>query len=375
MCTIGKYQEWSVNDAYIITPNGDKILSYFNNPLYLVAHSAPIRATMPLEQLKKYLHIHDDLPDAIPYVTSYYKKSWGFCISRNQLRRLPTGDYHIVVDTNLNSGYLNFGELYIPGLSPKEILVSTYICHPVMANNESSGSVVAMELAKYYSAQKNKYSMRFVFVPETIGSITFISKNLKHLKNNCIAGFNITCVGDDLKYSFLGSKNGNTLADRAAQFAYKFHRVKPDTYNWRDRGSDERQYCWPGVDLPVVSMMRSKYNTYPEYHSSKDDMNFICESGLRKSIDMHIHSAINFLQSIIMPISKTICEPKLDKRNMYRTNTVNGTKASSNDYLLFLSYCDGATELNEVAKKCNFGVAYAKEIYNELHKVGLVLQE
>jgi aminopeptidase-like protein len=217
-------------------------------------------------------------------------------LSDNDRKSLKPGKYHAVIDSDLKQGVLDYGEYVIPGRSKKEIFISTYICHPSMANNELSGPVVATALAKWLNSFENLwYSYRFVFIPETIGSIAYLAKNLDYLKDHVIAGFNLTCLGDDRCFSYVPSRSGNTLSDNVALHVLKNMDTNFKRYSWLDRGSDERQYCAPGIDLPVVSMMRSKYGAYPEYHTSLDDLNFVTPSGLEGGYRIH-QDAIEILE-------------------------------------------------------------------------------
>ena len=340
-------KEWSCKRATIKKLNGEVVIDTHENPLHVVMHSIPKSEIISLSQLQRKLHTNSELPDAIPYVTSYYKEDWGFCITENQLHALEEEQYAVDIDTQLQDGVLNYGELFIKGKTSKEIIISTYICHPYMGNNESSGPSVAVELANSLMNENIYYSIRVLFIPETIGSIAYLSKNINEARANCIAGFNITCVGDELTYSFLGSKYGNTMADRAALKSYTAHDIKPDIYPWRMRGSDERQYCWPLIDLPFVSMMRSMYNTYPEYHTSADDINFVSEKGMRGAFQV-IKTAIDIIQNERIPIVKTYGEPKLDKIDLYRNHSLSGVAQEPNKYLQVLTYCDGKNELSYV---------------------------
>lgn len=251
-------KEWNIKDAYIMDEEGNKIVDFKKNNLHVVGYSIPVDKTVNLEELESHLYSIEDQPEAIPYITSYYKERWGFCISHNQRKKLKDGNYRVYIDSSLKDGYLNYAELIIPGRTSKEIFLSTYICHPSMANNELSGPVLLTYLAKWIMSEPRKFSYRLVFIPETIGSITYLSQNYKEMKENIIAGYNLTCVGDNRAYSFMPSRYGNTYADKVALNVLRYSQPDFIQYSYLQRGSDERQYCSPGIDLPVASIMRTK---------------------------------------------------------------------------------------------------------------------
>lgn len=345
-------KEWNVKEAYLICPDGEKICEFTKNNLHLVGYSTPINIKMPLAELQKNLYSLPEQPDAIPYITSYYKNRWGFCLTHNQRETLKEGDYQVYIDSSLEEGVLNYAEIYTPGQSKKEVFLSTYICHPSMANNELSGVVIATYLSKWLNQRKNYYSYRIVFVPETIGSITYLSKNLDVLKNNVIAGFNISCVGDDRCYSYLPSRDGETLSDRVAKHVLKHTDANYITYNWNDRGSDERQYCAPGIDLPVASMMRSKYGEYPEYHTSLDDLiNVVTPQGLAGGYAM-LKRAIELIENNCYPKITVLGEPQLGKRGLYPTLSTKESNNSTRTMMNFITWSDGHRDLLEIADKC-----------------------
>ncbi len=344
-------EEWNLKSAYIRDLEGNEILNFKDNNLHIVGYSEAIDRTLSFDELKNHLHYLPNLPQAIPYVTSYYKKNWGFCLSYEKFKTLKNQKYKVKIDSNHSKGFLNYGELIIPGKTEKEIFVSTYLCHPSMANNELSGPVVATFLADWIQKIKNKkYTYRFIFIPETIGSLTYLSKNLKKMKENIIAGYNLTCIGDERFYSYLPSRLGNTLADKTALHVLK--NIDKDflKYTWKDRGSDERQYCAPGIDLPVVSIMRSKYGTYPEYHTSLDNFNLVTNEGLSSSLEL-MKKIIKALENNFYPIIKVLGEPQLSKRNLYPSLSKRGSTASVNNLMDLISYSDGNHDLIDIADK------------------------
>ncbi len=343
-------KEWVIRDAWIKTPDGKKICDFKINNLHLVGYSIAVHKTLSLSELEKNLHSLPDMPSAIPYVTSYYEERWGFCISEDERKNLVEGEYEVFIDSDLIDGFLTYGELLIKGQSQKEVFLSTYICHPSMANNELSGPTVTSFIAKWLVEQSNlKYSYRIIFIPETIGSITYLSKNLDYLKSNVIAGFNISCVGDDRDYSYLPSRNGNTLSDNISQHVLNHIYPSYKIYDWSERGSDERQYCSPGVDLPIASIMRSKYGEYDEYHTSLDDLkNVVSPEGLGGGYKA-LMLAIEAIENNSYPKTTVLCEPNLGKRNLYPT--LSGKKLNHDVRLLkdVLSWSDGTNSLLEIA--------------------------
>jgi len=365
--------EWHVSDAYIITPEGNKICDFLINNLHLVGYSTPFRGRMKLEELQKHLHSLPEQPNAIPYITSYYEERWGFCLTQEQRDSLNDGEYLVVIDSRLFVGQLNYGELILPGESEQEIFLSTYICHPSMANNELSGITVATYLAKWLSELKvRRYTYRFVFIPETIGSITYLSMNYINLKKKVFAGFNISCVGDERSYSYLPSRNGNTVSDKVAKHVLKW--IDPDykSWTWLDRGSDERQYCAPGIDLPIASILRTKYGQYPEYHTSLDNLdNVVTPNGLDGGY-WALRKALELIEKNKIYKVNILCEPQLSRRGLRPTLS---TKKVSNDTLLmsnFLSLCDGAHSLLDIAEKINIPAWNLYELAEKLISYDLI---
>jgi aminopeptidase-like protein len=346
-------REWLVKDAWIKTPDGKKICDFKKNNLHILGYSLPVHGFFSLEELQKNLYSLPEQPNAIPYVTSYYEERWGFCIRDDQRSCLEDGEYEVFIDAEHFDGILSYGELILKGRSSKEIFLSTYICHPSMGNNEISGISVLTFLAKYFSEMKDReYTYRIVFVPETIGSIVYLSKNLKDMKEKVYAGFNITCVGDDRAYSYLPSRKGNTISDNISKHVLKFIDEDFRTFGWNDRGSDERQYCAPLIDLPVASIMRTKYGEYPEYHTSLDDLNnVVTPSGLYGGY-VSILRAVEAIEKNNFPLVRIYGEPQMGRRGLY--STLGKNKHTENQKLLMnvISYSDGQTSLLEIADLC-----------------------
>ena len=364
-------KEWNITDAYILDCNGSKIVDFKKNNLHIVGYSKPISEYMELEDLISHLYYIENQPDAVPYVTSYYKKSWGFCLTYNQFKSLKKGKYFVHIDSNFSDGVLNYGEILIPGKRKEEIFLSSYICHPSMANNELSGPIVTIALANELRKKSNEFSYRLILIPETIGSICYLKENLELLKQNVIAGYNISCVGDDNDYSFLPSRNENTISDKVALNILNKSNISFKTYSWLERGSDERQYCWPGIDLPIASIMRTKYGEYPEYHTSLDNLNYISKEGLLGSLKIYLE-VILALEHNKKYLVKTLAEPKLDKRGLYSTLSKKGSSIKSRTILNFLSYCDGYNDLIDISNKIELPISDTIELKELLLSKGLI---
>lgn len=343
-------REWRVREAWIKDSTGNKVVDFSANNLHLVGYSIPVDVTLSLEELQTHLHSLPEQPDAIPYITSYYSERWGFCISQNERDRLRPGKYQVHIDSELFDGHLTYGEIYLPGLTDREILLSTYICHPSMANNELSGPCVATWLGRWLKELPlRKFSYRILFLPETIGAVCYLSRNLNTLKSRLVAGFVLTCLGDDREYSYLPSLDGDTLADRVAK--HTLHHIARDfkSYTFLDRGSDERQYCSPGVDLPVCSMMRSKYGSYPEYHTSLDNLNLVTPSGLEGGFNAY-KCAITCIEKNCIPAATALCEPQLGKRGLYPSLGTRASESIVRDMSNLIAYADGKRSLLEIAE-------------------------
>lgn len=364
--------EWIIKTAYIADEEGNIIVDFKKNNLHVMGYSAAVDAWVSLDELNVHLHSLPNNPDAIPYVTSYYKSEWGFCITQSQRDNLKDCRYHVCIESELKPGVLNYAEIIYKGIEDKEIFISTYICHPSLANNEISGPVVTTALARYVSAMTDRrYTYRFIYIPETIGSITYLSRNYLNLKKNVVSGFNITCVGDDLGYSFMPSINGDTLADDVALYVLNSKGVKYKEYSFLDRGSDERQYCWPGINLPIASIMRSKYGTYPQYHTSQDDLTFISASGLHGAFELY-KECIDTLEANFTYNVSTLCEPNLGRRGLYPTVSTLERAPRSKELLNFMTYCDGERSMLDVAAILNLPISEIKSIVATLLEYELI---
>ena len=371
-------EEWNVTDAYVIDKYNNRIIDFKKNNLHLVGYSIPIKKNITKKELFKNLYFLKNQPKAIPYITSYYKRRWGFCISYNEYKILDkryslNDKFKVVINSNLNKkGNLNYGELILKGKSKKEILISTYICHPSMANNELSGPIVSMGLINYFKNKKLNKTLRFVFIPETIGSISYLSKNLKYLKENVIGGYNLSCIGDERQHSCMFSKYQNSPSDEAVIEAYKLLKIKNyKVYPFLKRGSDERQYNSPGIDLKISSIFRTKYGEYPEYHTSLDNFNLVTLKGCVGGFNV-ARKSIEILLERIYPKCKIMCEPQMGKRGLYPTLSTKNENKLTRSYMDFLQYADGTNSLEKISNLIKLELNSVKKIYSILLKNNLI---
>ena len=367
-------KEWNIRDAWIKNSKGEKILDFAKSNLHVMGYSIPVNQKVTLEELLPLIHTQPDQPDAIPYVTSYYKERYGFCMSQEQKDALEEDTYHIYIDSDLKDGSLTYGEILIPSTegNKDEIFLSTYVCHPSMANNELSGPAVTIYLAKWLWEKKHRrYNYRIIFIPETIGAITYLSQHLPEMKKNIRAGFNISCVGDDRTYSYVASRYGNTLADKVAKNVLSFHYPEYKRYSFLQRGSDERQYNAPGVDLPVCAVCRSKYAEYPEYHTSKDNMGLISPTGLQGAYEVY-RDMIEALEYNHKYRIQCLGEPQLGKRGLYPTISQKGSSGAVRVMSNFIAYADGMNDLIDISNMIGVPTKAVIPIVRQLLKTDLL---
>ncbi|MBW7456216.1 DUF4910 domain-containing protein [Paenibacillus sepulcri] len=361
-------EEWVIRDAWLKGPNGEIIANFRTNNLHILNYSTPVNEVMPLAKLKEHLYTIPGLPDAIPYVTSYYTRRWGFCLSHKQLEQLEDGDYLAYIDSEMINGELNYAHAFLPGESKREILISTYICHPSMANNELSGPLAAAFLYNRIANWPNRrYTYRFVFVPETIGSIAYLHRFGKQMKERTHAGLVLTCLGGQKKLSYKLSRSGKNPLDRIWQQMIAHGQYEGGTRPFTPEfGSDERQYCSPGFNLPVGQMARTVYGDYPGYHNSLDTKESMTIEAIQQSID-ELESLLQMNEAEGCYINQfPYGEVKLDKHDLYpdmnapatrflSSNEIVDSRTQLNRILMLLNYSDGKHTLLDIAErsKCN----------------------
>lgn len=348
--------EWNAREAWIKDENENSIVDFSVNNLHLLGYSEPFTGLLTYDELKKHLYTLPDQPDLIPYLTSYYSRRWGFCMSHNDFEKLDKSiKYQINIDSDLDeNGSMTISDLVLKGKSDQEVLFTTYICHPSLANNELSGPLVTAFIYDQLKDKELHYSYRFVFVPETIGSICYLSINGEHLKEKVVAGFVVTCIGDDGNFTYKKSRRGNSLSDRAASTILKQTEKEYTILDYSPIGSEERQYCSPGFNLPVGSLMRTMYGVYPEYHTSADNKDFISFSALEKSIVKYIE-IVQLIENNKKYVNQfPNCEPQLGKRGLYPNLGSQKEKAIEVDAMMWiLNLADGKHDLIDIIEKSN----------------------
>lgn len=342
-------KEWVIRNAYIEDEARNRIVDFKDNNLHVMGYSAPVDEWMDLSEMGEYIYTQPDQPELIPYVTSYYKERFGFCMSENQKRNLKPGMYHLYVDSELKEGSLTYADLVIKGKLDKEVLITTYICHPSMANDICSGMSLLSELIRYVaSLRERRYTYRFVLEPETIGAIAYISQHYDELKENVIAAFNLSCVGDDRTYSMVESPYADTYSDRILKNILS-SRGKINVYSYLERGSDERQYAAAGIGIPMVCFCRSKFEEFPEYHTSADNMSLVNPAGFQGSFDV-MTEVIQVLEYNGKYKANVLCEPQLGKRGLYPTISQKGQYDDVMALCNFVAYADGRNDLIAISE-------------------------
>lgn len=365
-------KEWNITDAYIKNARGERVIDFRGSNLHVVSYSVPIKATVSLAELREHLFTLPDHPDWIPYRTSYYKESWGFCLSHRQLSQLQDEEYEVCIDSTLEDGHLTYGECYLPGQSSEEVLISCHICHPSLCNDNLSGVALATYLANRLSAFSLRYSYRFLFIPGTIGSITWLALN-KHTISRIKHGFVVTGVGDPGHCTYKKSRRGDAEIDKAFCHVLKHAAQDSDVIEFFPYGYDERQYCSPGFDLPVGCFMRTPHGQYPQYHTSADNLDFVRPECLADSFSKCM-SVLQLLENNKTYINKNPnCEPQLGKRGLYRAIGGQAEGVFSELAMLWvLNLSDGHHTLLDIAERSRLEFGIVKRATDALFEHGLL---
>ena len=368
-------KEWNISDAYIKNAAGERIVDFQANNLHVVSYSIPINTKMSLTELKPHLHTLPEQPDWIPYRTSYYNETWGFCLSHNQLQQLPEGEYEVCIDSTLADGALSYGEFYIEGQSREEILIFSHICHPSLCNDNLSGVAMTTLLADFLSRHILRYSYRFIYTPATIGSITWLSQNeqkLKYIKHGLVAAV----LGDEGHMHYKRTRAGNAEIDQVVEHVLKHSAEKYELLDFIPYGYDERQFCSPGINLNMGRLTRTPNGCYPEYHTSADNLDLVKPQYLASTF-AHYLAVINVLEQNMKYINTSPnCEPQLGKRGLYRKTGGHKDVGQRELALLWvLNLSDGEHTLLEIAERANITFAEINAAAQDLLACGLLRQD
>jgi aminopeptidase-like protein len=344
-------KEWNIRDAYIKGPSGKKVIDFKQQNLHVLQYSVPVRLKMPLEELKHHLYSLSDHPDWIPYRTSYYKENWGFCLSQKQLDSLEEGEYEVVIDSSLEDGHLTYGEYRIQGESEEEVLFSCHCCHPSLCNDNLSGIALTSRLAKMLRGLSLRYSYRFLFIPGAIGSITWLSMN-EGVASRIKHGLVVTGVGDSGTFHYKKSRRGNAEIDRVVQYVLKQSEKLYQVRDFSPYGYDERQYCSPGFNLPIGSLTRTPHGTYPQYHTSADNLEFVSADALAESLSIYLEVVRTLENNRYYLNLNPKCEVRLGKRGLYRTiGGEIGQPLNESALLWVLNLSDGSNSLLDISER------------------------
>jgi aminopeptidase-like protein len=364
-------KEWNIRDAYIKAPDGKRVVDFKKSNLHVLNYSMPIHARMPLSDLKPHLFTIPKYPDWIPYRTSYYQENWGFCLTHSQMLALQDGDYEVCIDSTLADGHLTYGECYLPGRSDDEVLISCHACHPSLANDNLSGLTVATFLAQLLSGANLRYSYRFVFVPGTIGAITWLALN-REAAARVRHGLVPTGIGDKGNFHYKKSRRGDAEIDRAMTHVLKNNTESPEILEFSPYGYDERQYCSPGFNLAVGCLMRSVWGSFPEYHTSADNLDFIHPAQLAESLRVCTAVSDVLERNRRYCNLSPYCEPQLGRRNLYRSVGGEPIGAEINARLWVLNLSDGEHSLLDIADRSAIPFAMISDAADLLLESGLL---
>jgi aminopeptidase-like protein len=364
-------KEWNIRDAYVKDKRGNRVIDFRKHNLHVVNYSVPVSGTFSIDELRPHLHTLPEHPDWIPYRTSYYKPDWGFCLTQNQLDTLNEAEYEVCIDASLEDGRLTYGEAYLPGKVEEEVIVSCHACHPSLANDNLSSIVVAAALAAMLREQDRHFSWRFIFAPGTVGAITWLARNREHTKN-VRHGLVLAGIGDSGSFHYKKSRRGDAEIDRAVAHALKHSGEKSEILEFTPYGYDERQYGSPGFNLPVGCLMRSVWGTFPEYHTSADNLSFIQPGQLEKSLRACIGIAEIVEKNRTYRNLSPYCEPQLGKRNLYRSTGGESIGTEINARLWVLNQSDGNSSLLDIADRAGMKFTAIREAADVLLESGLL---
>jgi len=365
-------KEWNVRDGYISDLRGKRLIDFRDCNLHVLNYSIPVHAKMSFSELGPHLFTIPEHPDWIPYRTSYYKEEWGFCLSHNEMQALDSGaEYEVCIDSSLEAGALSYGECYLPGRSADEILISCHACHPSLANDNLSGVSVATFLADLLRGEELRYSYRFLFIPGTIGAITWLARN-RHNVGRIRHGLVLTCLGDAGSFHYKKSRRGNAGIDRAAALVLNHECESAGLMEFSPYGYDERQFCSPGFNLPAGCLMRSVWGTFPEYHTSADNLDFIHPEHLGQSLRVCL-SILDVLESNRRYLNRNpYCEPQLGRRNLYSSTGGQSITEEVNARLWVLNLSDGQHSLVDIAERSGMAFPLIRDAADLLSENGLL---
>jgi aminopeptidase-like protein len=365
-------REWNIRGAYIASDDGRHVVDVAANNLHIVQYSPPVDMVMPLAELRPHLHTLPDQPDWIPYRTSYYTDSWGFCLTHRQLSSLTDGLYHVVIDSDLAPGHLSYGELFIPGEIGDTVLLSCHICHPSLANDNLSGIAVATMLARYLKTLRLRYSYRFLFIPGTIGSLTWLARN-EEKAERIVHGLVLSCLGDSGGMTYKQSRRGNAPIDRIVAHVLAHDQVPHRITPFVPYGYDERQYCSPGFNLPVGCLMRTPNGEYPEYHSSADNLSLLRPESLAHSLAV-LQRIVTVIEGDVVYRSRNPKgEPQLGRRGLYAK--MGGQREANYEQMALLwvlNLADGHHSLLDMAERAGIPFASVRAAADALIAAGLL---
>jgi len=370
-------KEWNIRDAYVKDPSGERVVDFRESNLHVVGYSVPVRERLPLGELRERLHSLADRPDWTPYRTSYWQETWGFCLPHRQLLELGEGDYDVCIDATLEDGHLTYGELEIPGETEDEVLMSTHVCHPSLANDNLSGIAVAVQLARRLAeAPRRRYSYRFLFVPGMIGPITWLALN-EDATHRIRHGLVLALLGDPGSITYKRSRRGDAEIDRAAAHVLRHSGAEHALVDYSPYGYDERQYCSPGFDLPVGRLTRTPHGEFPEYHTSADDLALVRPESLADSL-AQAEAILQVIEGNATYVNQSPKgEPQLGRRGLYDSLGGGGTEGRERELALLwvLSMSDGTCTLLDVAERARLPFVAVRHAADALLGHGLLVEE